>query len=102
MFPTLYFNWLQSKQKPIVLSAIPDQKVKAGIYFDGDFEKYSPVLEAYTFLNWSEKFWSNELEYKLFTLFGEPSAFEIVEEDEIIEVVEEDEIKSGSGSGNTE
>jgi hypothetical protein len=59
------------------LSEIPDQKLKAGIYFYGDFEKYFPVLEDYTFLNWAEKFWSQELENVLLEKFPEPSVFEI-------------------------
>jgi len=75
-FPTLYFNWLKSKETPIVLSEIPDQKIKAGIYFPGDFEKYVPVLKQYFYLNWSEQYWSPELEYELLKLFPEPSIFE--------------------------
>ena len=77
MFSTLYFNWVKPNGKPVILAELPDQKLKAGIYFDGDFEKYSPVLEDYTFLNWAEKQWSQELENVLFGLFPEPSVFEI-------------------------
>jgi hypothetical protein len=77
MFSTLYFNWIKINGKPIILSEISDQKLKAGIYFDGDFEKYSPILEDYTYLNWSEKFWSQELENVLLEKFPKPSVFEI-------------------------
>jgi len=76
MYPTLYFNWIKQVSKPIILSEIPDQKIKAGIYFAGDFEKYSPVLDKYMYLNWSEKFWSPELENCLLAMFPTPSNFE--------------------------
>ena len=76
LFPTLYFNWLNPKQKPVVLAEIPNQKIKAGIYYPSDFEKYLPVLEEYTYLNWSEEFWAPKLENVLLGLFPEQSKYE--------------------------
>jgi hypothetical protein len=73
---TLYFNWVESKKKTIILSNVPDQTIKAGIYKAGDFDKYSEILNQYTFLNWSASFWSQELEQKIISLFPEPSQCE--------------------------
>jgi len=77
MFSTLYYNYVKTKEKPIILSDIADQKIKAGIYFPGDFEKYTPVLADYVYLNWGENYWSPELENTLLAMFLEPSIFEI-------------------------
>ena len=50
-------------------------------------------MEEYTYLNWSEDFWTDELEHRLFTLLGEPSAFEIVAGGKILEAVEEETVE---------
>jgi hypothetical protein len=76
---TLYFNWVKTKKKTIILSDVPDQKIKVEIYRIGEFEKYGEILNQYTFLNWSQKFWSQELEQKIISLFPKPSLFEKTE-----------------------
>lgn len=75
--PTLYFNWVKSNKKKYILSDIPDQKIKAGIHFPGDFEKYADILEEYMYLNWGETNWNQDLEDKLLFLFPDKSIFEL-------------------------
>jgi hypothetical protein len=77
LFSTLYFNWIKPKKKDItVLADNPDQKIKASVYFAGDWENVCDSLENYLFLNWSEQNRTPELCKKLQELFPTPSIFE--------------------------
>lgn len=78
MFSTLYFNeYHTAKQKPFMLLDNPNQRIKAGVYSDTDFEAVRATIQDYKFLNWGEQYFSKDLEEWLLTAFPEPSKYEI-------------------------